>query len=104
MNEIKLTAPELRKSVNSMLNFLEGFYPPHGSEELRAKFRGFLSEGFSEAVGDILHIARDAADAEEATYGKGLYLEEWQISAIKRIYGDDAMTVPVKFIGGKFVR
>lgn len=48
--------------------------------------------------------AEEAADLEEGTYGKGLHLEDWQISAIKRIYGDDAMTVPVKFIGGKFVR
>lgn len=45
-----------------------------------------------------------AADLEEGTYGKGLHLEEWQIQAVKRLYGDKAMTMPVKFIGGKFVR
>lgn len=46
----------------------------------------------------------EAADLEEGTYGKGLHLEEWQINAIKRLYGNEAMTIPVKFIGGKFCR
>lgn len=46
----------------------------------------------------------EADDLEVGTYGKGLCLEEWQINAVKRIYGNDAMTVPVKFIAGRFVK
>lgn len=46
----------------------------------------------------------EAADLEASTYGNGLHLEDWQMSAVKRIYGPDAMTVPVKFFAGKFVR
>lgn len=47
---------------------------------------------------------KEAADLEASTYGKGLNLEDWQINVIKRIYGDDAVTVPVTFIAGKHVR
>ncbi|MBM3089248.1 hypothetical protein GFB56_00240 [Ensifer sp. T173] len=63
-----------------------------------------IVDQFNEVIARLTVISDEAADLEQSTYGKGLRLEEWQITAIKRIYGDDAMTVPVKFVAGKFVR
>lgn len=96
--------PELMKTMGEVYTLARLMKDDPAFEEGQRVVAASIVARFEEVIGRITAIADEAADLEESTYGKGLHLEEWQVNAIKRIYGDDAMTVPVKFIAGKFVR
>lgn len=92
---------QISGTADAVLDFLAGLKRLHTPAEQPQPWWKTETPWF-ERYGKL--TAEEAADLEESTYGKGLHLEEWQVNAITRIYGDDAVTVPVKFVAGKFVR
>ncbi|ASP68296.1 hypothetical protein [Sinorhizobium meliloti] len=97
--------PELSEAMGELYTLARLMKDDPAFKEGQRAAAARIVDRFNEVIARITVLSdEEAADLEASTYGKGLHLEEWQISAIKRIYGDDAMTVPVKFIRGKFVR
>ncbi|MBD9493202.1 hypothetical protein [Ensifer sp. ENS01] len=95
---------ELTKAMGEIYTLARLMNDDPAFEEGQRAAAASIVARFDEVIARIAVLEDEAADLEEGTYGKGLHLEDWQIAAVKRIYGDEAMTIPVKFVAGRFVR